>query len=104
MFLFRGEKNVLRVLSKIESPGITALEMVKFSEKDPRWRYRLRRGSVSVWISRLKDRGLVVAQSESEVEFHARLVLIKQKLASDWKRLVFYSLTERGREVVATFK
>lgn len=97
MFLLRGEKNVLRVLEE-NGAWMTGLGIIYSSERAVRWRDRVRRGSVYVWLTRLKNDSLVASRSESDDEYYARLALIKHKNSQDWKRRTLYALTVLGRE------
>ena len=109
MFLFPGERKVLRVLIQKEDWLVTgalfsSLDIVRISESSRRRRDRLRRGSVYVFLYRLKKKGLVSSRSETESEYHSRLASIVKKRAPDWKIRTFYFLTERGQETAKKLK
>lgn len=59
----RGEKNVLRELAKGE--WLYGLQLVRSSES-LRWRDRVRRGVLYVWLMRLKEKGLVESKDFSK--------------------------------------
>lgn len=66
MFLWPGEKNVLRVLSRHE--WMYGYDIVKTSSKG-RWSKRVRRGVVYVWLSRLIEKKLVEVRYQNDDEW-----------------------------------